>query len=275
MRPSPETAPPDGRPHPHVVWRERVLDRAEPIAGSTLLDVGCGEGLIAFGALGRGAAEVIFSDISEDLLEVCRHAASEQCDLERSRFVLAPADDLSPVDGASVDIVTTRSVLIYVHDKRRAFHEFARVLRAGGRISLVEPINRFASHAGGFWAGFDLSAIPEIAAKIRAVYDVIQPPDTDPMLDFDERDLLTYAEGAGFFPLELVLEAEIRPSDPLPWETFLNRAGNPRIPTIADAMEEALTPHEREQLTAHLKPLVEEGRGTWRLAMAFLHAVRR
>ncbi len=274
MRPSQETAPPDGRPHPHVVWRERVLDGAEPIASSTLLDVGCGEGLIAFGALERGAATVIFSDISEDLLDVCRNAAAGQGDLERSRFVRARADDLSPLDDASVDIVTTRSVLIYVADKRRAFGEFARVLRPGGRVSLVEPVNRFARRTDGFWTGFDLSAIPEIAAKIRAFYDAIQPPDTDPMLDFDERDLLAFAEESGFFPIELVLEAEIRPTDPVPWETFLSRAGNPRIPTIADAMDQALAPEERAQLTAHLKPLVENGHGTWRVAMAFLHAVK-
>jgi arsenite methyltransferase len=258
----------------HSRWRERILDNAEPIANSTLLDVGCGEGLVAFGALARGAATVIFSDISQDLLDFCEQAAEEQEQLDRCRFVRTPADDLSPIDGATVDVVTTRSVLIFVADKRSTFHEFARVLRPGGRISLVEPINRFAQRAGGFWAGFDLSPIPEIGANIRAVYDEIQPPDTDPMLDFDERDLIACAEDAGFQPINLVLEAEIRPSEPMRWETFINRAGNPRIPTIGDAMDQALTPDERDRLTAHLRPLVEEGRGTWRMAMAFLRAVK-
>jgi len=44
-------------------FREEVLDRAELVEGETLLDVGCGEGLIGFGALERGAAHVVFSDI--------------------------------------------------------------------------------------------------------------------------------------------------------------------------------------------------------------------
>jgi ubiquinone/menaquinone biosynthesis C-methylase UbiE len=50
---------------------------------------------------------------------------------------------------ASVDVVTTRSVLIYVKDRARAFAEFARVLRPGGRTSLYEPINRFVEHEFG------------------------------------------------------------------------------------------------------------------------------
>jgi arsenite methyltransferase len=71
------------------------------------------------------------SDISQDLLDFCRQAAADQGDLARCLFVHTPADDLSPIDDASVDVVTTRSVLIYVADKRSAFAEFARVLRAG------------------------------------------------------------------------------------------------------------------------------------------------
>jgi arsenite methyltransferase len=127
---------------------------------------------------------------------------------------------------------------------------------------------------GGFWAGFDLSPIPEIREKIRAVYDAIQPPDADPMLDFDERDLVALAEESGFHPIHLQLEAEIRSSEPTEWEAFISRAGNPRIPTIAEAMNQALSVEEREQLVAHLRPLVEEGRGTWCMALTFLHAIK-
>jgi arsenite methyltransferase len=254
-------------------FRERVLDNAAPIEGKTLLDVGCGEGLIAFGALERGARDVVFSDISRDLLDFCREGAAQLGVLERCRFVEAPADDLAGIADASVDVVTTRSVLIYVADKQAAFREFARVLRPGGRISLFEPINRFAQDSETFW-GFDLRSIPEIVAKLRAVYDAIQPPDTDPMLDFDERDLLAHAEEAGFHPIMLQLEAEIRPSEPRPWQSILERAGNPRIPPIGQVIDQALTESEREQLVQVLRPLVEGGRGTWRMASAFLYATK-
>jgi len=174
--------------------RDKVLDLAHLAEGETLLDVGCGEGLIGFGALERGAGTVVFSDISTDLLEFCREMASDLGVLDRCRFIEASADDLGAIIDASVDVVTTRSVLIYVVDKRAVFGEFARVLRPGGRVSLCEPINRFALRTADTWAGYDLSPLDDMDTRLRAVYEAIQPRASDPMLDFDERDLIQLAE---------------------------------------------------------------------------------
>jgi arsenite methyltransferase len=255
-------------------FREKVLERADLAEGETLLDVGCGEGLIGFGALERGAGHVVFSDISDDLLDFCREAAEAAGVADRCSFVKAGAEELAGVADASVDVVTTRSVLIYVRDKAGAFGEFARVLRSGGRASLFEPINRFGmdEKRQGFW-GYPSDGLAELAARVEHVYEEIQPPD-DPMLDFDERDLVRLAEEAGFFPVELELRAYVRPSEPRPWEAFLRSSGNPKIPTIGEAIDQALTPEERELFKRHLRPLVEEGKGVWRMAQAYLRAVR-
>jgi hypothetical protein len=99
---------------------------------------------------------------------------------------------------------------------------------------LFEPINRFAGRAADTWAGYDLAPVGEIGAKLRAVYDAIQPRDSDPMLDFDERDLLRLVEEVGFFPIGLRLDVAIEPKPPRPWDAFLNSAGNPTIPTVAE-----------------------------------------
>lgn len=254
--------------------RDRVLGRAGLGEGETLLDVGCGEGLIGFGALERGAGHVVFSDISDDLLELCRETADALGLLDRCSFVRAGAEELAAVGDGSVDVVTTRSVLIYVVQKASAFAEFFRVLRPRGRLSLFEPINRFGmdERRAGFW-GYPSDGLTDLAERIEQVYAEIQPP-SDPMLDFDERDLVRLAERAGFFPIELELQAEIRSMEPRPWPAFLNSSGNPRIPTIAEAMDRALDPEERERFTEHLRPLVEQGAGTWRMASAYLTARR-
>jgi arsenite methyltransferase len=254
--------------------RDKVLDRAEFAAGESLLDVGCGEGLIGFGALDRGAAHVVFSDISQDLLDFCRETADALGLSDRCTFVEAPARELAGVADGSVDVVTTRSVLIYVVEKEEGFREFFRVLRSGGRVSLFEPINRFGTHERrqGFW-GYPSDGLHDLAERVEGVYEAIQPP-TDPMLDFDERDLIRFAEQAGFFPIDLELQAEIKWTDPKSWAAFLNSSGNPKIPTIAQAMDEVLNPAERDEFAEHFRPLVEEGRGIWRMATAYLKAVK-
>src|SRR5215475_2501408 len=130
--------------------RDNVLDKARLRSDDTLLDVRTGDGMIAFGALERlgPAGRVIFSDISADLLDHCRAAATHEGLEGRCEFVLASADALDGIAGQSADVVTTRSVLIYVKDKAAAFAEFRRVLRPGGRVSLFEPINVLMSGRG-------------------------------------------------------------------------------------------------------------------------------
>jgi arsenite methyltransferase len=252
--------------------RDRILDNAALEAGETLLDVGCGNGLVAFGALERGAGRVLFADISEPLLEECRTIAGEVGLVDRSEFLLAPADDLTPVPDASVDVVTTRSVLIYVRDKRRAFAELFRVLRPGGRLSIFEPINRFGmGERRREYFGLDEPAIGPIAAKLEAVYGEAQPED-DPMLDFDERDLMRDAETAGFFPVRADVRIVVERQEARSWEGFLESSGNPNVPTLSEAMESALTNEERERYTAYLRPRVEGGLGRWRMAHAYVWA---
>ena len=261
--------------------RDRVLRHAALSDGETLLDIGCGDGLIAFGALqSTETARIIFSDISRPLLDHARELATQMNALTRCEFVRAGAEDLSPFADRSVDAVTTRSVLIYVNDKRGAFREFYRVLRPHGRLSIFEPINRFRypqpSHM--FW-GFDVTPVAEVAAKVKCVFEAIQPPGVDPMLDFDERDLLEWAESAGFRDVHLTLEAEVVPLDrvspePPGWDAMLRIAGNPRIPSLGEAMERALTPDEREVFVSHLCPLVEAKQGVHASAMAYLWATK-
>lgn len=250
--------------------RDRVLDRAGLSEGETLLDVGCGDGLIAFGALERGAALVVFSDVSQDLLDESRRLAAELGVLDRCRFVRAPADGLHELGDESIDVVTTRSVLIYVDDKESAFREFHRILRPAGRVSLFEPINRLSRFVGAY----DVGPVQELAERIRSVFRELQLRDTDPMLNFDDRDLVDLAERAGFEHVHLTLEVETSPPDPIPWDSFLDMPFNPRVPSPREVMEEVLTPAERERYETQVRPLVEAGRGSRRLASAYLLAVK-
>ncbi len=268
-------------------WRDRILAHATITPGETVLDVGCGDGLIAFGALDRVGEEgqVIFSDISQDLLDHCRSLAESVQVLERCRFVRASVENLAAIASGSVDVVTTRSVLIYVQAKQQAFHELYRVLKPGGRLSIFEPINRFCyPEPPHQFLGYDVTPIEETAGKVRAVFERIHEPASSPLLNFDERDLLTFAERARFAEIHLELQATIKQPKPLDshdetsrptWETLLKSSGNPLSPTLKEAMAQALSRHEAEQFTAYLRPLVETMQCYERQAVAYLWAAKR
>jgi SAM-dependent methyltransferase len=194
---------------------------------------------------------------------------------DRCGFVRASADDLSGLAEGSVDVVTTRSVLIYVRAKDRAFREFHRVLREGGRLSIFEPINRYFAHEPGSYWGFDVTEIPDLIEKIEGTYHSSDPDDPGPMMDFDERDLFRMAEEAGFTSVSLDLEVRCEPGSwATSWEALLNTAGNPLDPTLAESIQMALTPQEAERFELHVRPQIERGTGTKKWAFAYLSAMK-
>jgi uncharacterized membrane protein YheB (UPF0754 family) len=117
--------------------------------------------------------------------------------------------------------------------------------------------------------------VAHLAKKIRAVYEELQPLDSDPMVDFDERDLVALAEEAGFTEVNLELRIRVKQgTEKVNWDTIVNMAPNPRVPTTTEAMQQVLTPAEIDEFSAHLRPLVEQGLGTQRSAVAFLWAIK-
>jgi ubiquinone/menaquinone biosynthesis C-methylase UbiE len=258
--------------------RDRVLDHAEPLDGATVLDVGTGDGLIGLEALERVGASgrVIFSDISAALLESAREAVAARDALGRARFVETRAEDLAPIADASVDVATTRSVLIYVADKARAFSTLYRVLRPGGRISLFEPINRrmFPEPADRLW-GYDVGAIVDLADEVKASYMATRDPAADSMMDFDEHDLLRLAENAGFEQLHLECHVDIEPFAQMratDLQTLLDIAPNPLAPSLREVLDAALGAADRDRFLAHFERAVAEDMPIRRSAVAYLVA---
>jgi arsenite methyltransferase len=257
--------------------RDRVLANARIREGDTLLDVGTGEGLIAFAALDHVAerGKVILSDISQPLLDHCRSLAERAGVLDSVRFVQASADDLSPIADQEVDVVTTRSVLIYVDRKDLAFQEFHRVLRPGGRLSLFEPINRyFEAPEDDFW-GFDASSVRELVAKMNA-YEGGNGDDAsedDPMMNFGERDLFEFAKQAGFEQVHVELDLDHKPGSWVKdWDALLGTAGNPNAHTVREVIDGALSSAEAAHFESYMRPLVDGGNAVMESAFAYLVA---
>jgi SAM-dependent methyltransferase len=119
-----------------------VLDMAGGICGRQVLDVGCGDGMLAASAAGRGA-HVNGVDTSLEMLEAARERAS----LLGPAIRLDRADaEALPFPDASFDVVFAVTVLCFVSDPEAAVREMARVLVPGGRLVLGE-LGRFSPWA--------------------------------------------------------------------------------------------------------------------------------
>jgi predicted TPR repeat methyltransferase len=108
-----------------------VLDRL-PAAGS-VLDVGCGTGLVGRELRARGYdGRLQGLDLSQASLDLARQAggydALEQADLQRRL----------PLEDDSVDAVLCVGVMTYLPDVDAAWREFARVTRPGGLFALTQ-----------------------------------------------------------------------------------------------------------------------------------------
>lgn len=255
--------------------RERVLAGARLEPGDTLLDAGCGDGLIGFGALTLvgDAGTVIFDDVSEELLERCREIGAGD---PRCRFVNAPVTAL-PLDHDSVDAATVRSVLIYVPEKQQALAELHRVLRPGGRLSLFEPLNGygFPEPDETFFGIRVPDDLRPLLDKVKRVWRSIDLPEYNAMHDWSERDLLRWVETAGFRHIEYEARFEVKPLEPVAdFDVRMRQAGNPLVPSLEEALEQTLDGAERERLVAWLRPRAEAGDGVSRSAWGYLAAVK-
>jgi len=262
--------------------RDAILHNARIAPGEIVLDVGCGYGPIAFGALSHVGEQgkVIFCDVSQQLLERCHTLAHKRGVLDQCQFLAASADNLSLIGTNSVDVVTTRAVLIYVKEKQQAIQEFYRVLKPKGRLSIFEPIPQLVyPEPPNLFYGYDMTPILSMSQKLHAVYDQVQPTE---LLNFGVQDLLTFVKDAGFSEVYLALQVAIVPNtaqngfaiQKSSWEAFLQKSLHPFVPTIKEMIHQALTADEAEQLTSYLRPLVEAGQKGDRSAVAYLWAMK-
>lgn len=260
-------------------WRNRVLQNARIRPGDTVLDVGTGDGLVGLGALGLVGAggRVVFSDISVRLLDRCREVVNGSGMPGRCDYLVASAGALGAVPDRSVDVVTTRSVLMHLVDRQGALAEFHRVLRPGGRLSCFESMARQTTDLRrGEFRGYDVTPVQGLVDRVCAAAPNGNLTATPAMLSLDERQLTHLATLAGFGEVRLTLELEVDHPNPVrDWNFFWRVPLHPGLPTLEAAASAALLPSETDSLVAHLRPLVEAGAGVRRQAVAYLTATRR
>ena len=260
-----------------------MLDSAGISAGMVLVDVGAGDGLIAFGAFARAGPSLraVLADVSAPLLKRAEEVAIE-CGLQNQcTFLQTSAERLDDVADECADVVTTRAVLVYVADKAAAARQFHRVLKPGGRISIAEPIFQDEAVRLAALTDFLLSrpADPSnAAARLMQRWRAAQLPSTiaaikrNPLTNFSERDLIVLMQKAGFTEIHLELHIDIVKASPVPWDTFIDMAPRPGTPTLRELFSSHFSDIEQGQFEEGLRRQVELGQLVERNTIAYLTA---
>jgi 2-polyprenyl-6-hydroxyphenyl methylase/3-demethylubiquinone-9 3-methyltransferase len=114
------------------------IDRHVGLAGKTVLDVGCGGGILAEAMAGRGAT-VTGIDLSEKPLGVARLHLYESG--QKVDYRQIAAEDLAREMPAAFDVVTCMEMLEHVPDPSSIVRACAQLVKPGGTV-FFSTINR-------------------------------------------------------------------------------------------------------------------------------------
>lgn len=154
-----------------ALFKERtgtLLDVAKIVAGDTVLDVGCGTGILARDAwsrLGQNGA-VTGIDPNEGMIAAARRVEPG------INWHIGPAESL-PFEDASFDQVVSQFALMFFADRSRGLAEMWRVTRPGGRLTVAvwDTLENTPGYAA--MVGIDTRLFGEhVANELRAPYSL-------------------------------------------------------------------------------------------------------
>jgi len=142
------------------LWRRMVADGVRQPAGSLVLDVASGTGLVAE-QLRRRRYRVLRLDPSEPMLRASREA---------SPAILGRAEEL-PFADDSFDALTFTYLLRYVDDPAATIRELARVVRPGGSIVALEFHVPERAWSLDLWRLYTRRVLPVIGGVVSPAWE--------------------------------------------------------------------------------------------------------
>lgn len=146
-------------------YRRDALRRSGVGPGMSLLDVGCGTGVIALAAqeLVGPQGRVAALDPSPGMLEQARQAGVREAHLGRAEQL--------PFPDATFDRVVMGYALRHVEDLATTFREYRRVLKPGGRVLLLEVTRPEPGLRFAFLKFYLDTVVPFLARVLRRSRD--------------------------------------------------------------------------------------------------------
>jgi 2-polyprenyl-3-methyl-5-hydroxy-6-metoxy-1,4-benzoquinol methylase len=112
---------------------ERTLEGCRPVAGKTVLDIGCGPGHYGVTLAREGAAHVVLLDPAKEMLSIARDRAEKAGVLGSCEIVHASFETFRPAERFDFCILT--GLMDYMPDARACVHHVVEVTRQSAFFS--------------------------------------------------------------------------------------------------------------------------------------------
>jgi SAM-dependent methyltransferase len=128
-----------GKDPTFVAYREAYLELIDLPRTATVLDLGCGTGVVARAIAARDgfAGTVTGIDLSDDFIATAETFAADDGVSDRVQFAVGDAHQLD-FRAASFDTVVAHTLVSHVRDPLAVLAEAARVVRPGGYVAVFD-----------------------------------------------------------------------------------------------------------------------------------------
>jgi ubiquinone/menaquinone biosynthesis C-methylase UbiE len=228
-----------------------LLAAADPQAGETVLDIGCGAGetTLAVDAVVGDSGHAIGIDISEPLL--ARARARAEALMSAAEFIAADASHWA--DERGFDLILSRFGVMFFADPEAAFTHIHGLAAPGGRLAFA----CWQPPARNLWATLPLQAL----AHLLPAQPSVDPQAPGPFAFADAARLATILEAAGwrdicFHSLPFAMQVGSG-DDPISDAVRFNLKIGPAARIVRDA---GIGDAARPVLAAALQPYLQDGR---------------
>ena len=118
-------------------WRKRAVEMAKILPNDHVLDMACGTGDLTAMLAQEHPARTLGIDYTAAMLDIARRKATGIPIEHRPTYQKGDAMDIE-LEDLSMDVITIAFGIRNVAEPERAVAEFARILRPGGRLLILE-----------------------------------------------------------------------------------------------------------------------------------------
>lgn len=263
--------------------RQRLFAMAEVQRHHLVLDLNAGSGLLTWEALRRAPEGGVWALTPDSQAgEALRQQGERLPELERPHVLVGQLDELDYLlslrgeEDVRFDRILGRNPFTqYALSDGQTLARVAQKLRPGGRLCLAQVIPRYGQR---LYRLVDWSDVPAgLAEKVRTAEEGIYADEADPLVNWDEMDVETQLQAAGWVQVQTQIErqAEPRPitADHLARWFDENEVGDGRASYGQRLLEAGLTPAELAQVDALYRRQLQGQTVPWQVVLAYISAV--